>query len=46
MLVDNQILLDTVVVGVMSEKLKAITIASGGLIYLPDSVEQGIKLFE
>ena len=45
-LVQNNVTLDSIVVGALSEKLKAVSFASGGYVFMPKTIPDGIKLFE
>ena len=45
-LVQNNVTLDSIVVGALSQQLKAISFASGGYVFLPRTIPDGIKLFE
>lgn len=45
-LIANNVIMDSVVVGQLSENLKAISYASGGYVFLPPNLQDGIKLFE
>mmetsp|Transcript_14507 Transcript_14507/g.14599 ORF Transcript_14507/g.14599 Transcript_14507/m.14599 type:complete len:473 (-) Transcript_14507:27-1445(-) len=46
LLISNNIVMDSVVVGDLSQNLKAISYASGGYVFLPTDLQEGIKLFE
>ncbi|CAG9312007.1 unnamed protein product [Blepharisma stoltei] len=46
LLISNKIIADAVVVGELSNELKALCLATGGYIFLPSSHQEGIKLFE
>ncbi|CAG9312205.1 unnamed protein product [Blepharisma stoltei] len=45
-LIANNVIMDSVVVGDLSQNLKAISYASGGYVFLPATLQDGIKLFE
>jgi ubiquitin-protein ligase len=45
-LVHSNITLDSIVVGALSQQLKAVSFASGGYVFLPKTIPEGIKLFE
>lgn len=45
-LVLNNVTLDSIVVGALSQQLKAASFASGGYVFLPRTIQEGIKLFE
>mgnify|MGYP000149540891 FL=1 len=45
-LIDEGVIMDCVVVGELSSSLKGIAFASGGYVFLPRSVSEGLRLFE
>jgi len=42
----NNITMDAVVVGALSQNLKAVCFSTGGYVFLPSNIQEGIKLFE
>mmetsp|Transcript_3466 Transcript_3466/g.3208 ORF Transcript_3466/g.3208 Transcript_3466/m.3208 type:complete len:143 (-) Transcript_3466:628-1056(-) len=38
--------MDAVVVGALSQNLKAVCFSTGGYVFLPSNIQEGIKLFE
>ena len=46
LIIENQIILDSFVVQTEGEELKQITLASGGQIYCPKTINEGLRLFE
>ena len=45
-LVLKNITMDSIVVGALSQQLKAASFASGGYVFMPQTIQEGIKLFE
>ena len=45
-LVQSNVTLDSIVVGALSQQLKAVSFASGGYVFLPKTIQEGIRLFE
>ena len=45
-LVTSNIVMDSIVVGALSQQLKAVSFASGGYVFMPNTIVEGIKLFE
>lgn len=45
-LLHNNITVDAVVVGSLSQNLKAVCFCTGGYVFLPSTLQEGIKLFE
>jgi len=45
-LVSKNITMDSIVVGALSQQLKAASFASGGFVFMPRTINEGIKLFE
>ena len=46
MLVEANVTLDSIVVGALSPQLKAVSFATGGYVFLPRTIQEGIRLFE
>lgn len=45
-LVASNIIMDSIVVGALSQQLKAASLASGGFVFMPRTIPEGTKLFE
>ena len=45
-LVASNIIMDSIVVGALSQQLKAASLASGGFVFMPKTIPEGTKLFE